>query len=148
MNEKIYIYGLINPNEPDIIRYIGVTKNLNQRMDAHLKCNDGSARANWIQGLLANKITPKMILLIETNMENADTEEEKAIQKHDTPLLLNKNRIIHTNHYNKELSNKLVTFRVPERLLNDIKKIANESNLNYQTLIKLWLEDKVKDTQN
>ncbi|MEY4573675.1 MAG: hypothetical protein RLZ10_2974, partial [Bacteroidota bacterium] len=35
--KKIFIYGIFNPDEPEIIRYVGKTKkNVNQRLKEHI----------------------------------------------------------------------------------------------------------------
>jgi len=57
-----HIYALVDPREPDNIRYIGRTsKNLGARLNAH--CNDTKvdARTVWIKSLAKEGIRPQII---------------------------------------------------------------------------------------
>lgn len=40
---------------------------------------------------------------------------------------------------------KLISIRLPETLLQDIKDIAEDKSLPYQTLIRVWLTEKTKE---
>lgn len=45
---------------------------------------------------------------------------------------------------NLKPSTKTITIRVPESLLNDLKVIANKKDVPYQSLVKIFLDDKIK----
>ena len=44
---------------------------------------------------------------------------------------------------NLKLSTKTITIRVPESLLDSLKMIANKKDVPYQSLIKIFLAEKV-----
>lgn len=46
---------------------------------------------------------------------------------------------------NLKLSTKTITIRVPESLLNALKSIANKKDVPYQSLVKIFLDEKVKE---
>lgn len=57
------IYGIVNP-KTDQVRYIGVTKNsLNRRLYEHRIDFIRTKKTCWIQSMVKNNITPKIILL-------------------------------------------------------------------------------------
>jgi predicted DNA binding CopG/RHH family protein len=49
---------------------------------------------------------------------------------------------------NLKLSTKTISLRLPEGLLNSIKIEANKRDMPYQSLIKSWLADDVKQHQS
>lgn len=46
---------------------------------------------------------------------------------------------------NLKLSTRTITIRVQEALLNDLKVIANKKDVPYQSLVKIFLDEKVKE---
>ena len=42
---------------------------------------------------------------------------------------------------------KLISIRLPEPLINEIKEIADDKSLPYQTLIRVWLTEKLKECE-
>ena len=46
---------------------------------------------------------------------------------------------------NLKLSTKTITIRVTESLLNNLKRIANKKDVPYQSLVKIYLDEKVKE---
>lgn len=42
---------------------------------------------------------------------------------------------------------KLISIRLPEPLINEIKEIADDKSLPYQTLIRVWLTEKIKEVE-
>jgi predicted DNA binding CopG/RHH family protein len=49
---------------------------------------------------------------------------------------------------NLKPSTKTISLRLPEGLLDRIKIEANKRDMPYQSLIKVWLADDVKESQN
>jgi len=45
---------------------------------------------------------------------------------------------------NLKPSTKTISLRLPQHLLDSIKVAANARNVPYQSLIKVWLQEKVK----
>ena len=64
--DKIYIYGIVDPNFPDVIRYVGKTKkSITERLKQHIylsKKNIKRPRYLWIKKLNKNNSEPKVIL--------------------------------------------------------------------------------------
>lgn len=46
---------------------------------------------------------------------------------------------------NLKPSTKTITIRVPESLLNSLKVIANRKDVPYQSLVKIFLDEKVRE---
>lgn len=45
---------------------------------------------------------------------------------------------------NLKLSTKVVTFRAPSSLLDSLKMLANQKDVPYQSLMKIYLDERVK----
>jgi len=45
---------------------------------------------------------------------------------------------------NLKPSTKVITIRVSESLLNDLKRLANKKDVPYQSLVKVYLDEKIK----
>jgi len=74
---KSFIYGLFDPRTPEIIRYIGRTKNMKIRLASHLyKKFSWDKKTKWIKSLRSIGLKP-CIKLIDT----VPTEEVKLIEK-------------------------------------------------------------------
>lgn len=46
---------------------------------------------------------------------------------------------------NLKMSTRTITLRVTESLLDSLKMLANKRDVPYQSLMKVWLEEKVKE---
>jgi predicted DNA binding CopG/RHH family protein len=46
---------------------------------------------------------------------------------------------------NLKPSTKTITIRISESLLNGLKRIANKKDVPYQSLVKMYLDEKVKE---
>jgi predicted DNA binding CopG/RHH family protein len=42
---------------------------------------------------------------------------------------------------------RLISIRLPEPLINNIKQVADNKSLPYQTLIRVWLTEKLKEVE-
>ena len=137
----VYIYGLINPNEPDIIRYIGATINPTKRMIGHKSENHTSKKGKWIESLITQGIEPKMIILAETDQELAASVEDKFLIRHGDTLV---NESKHSTYFSpskmKKRESTYVGIRIQNEVLRVFKEHAKSQELNYQTLIKEYLE--------
>ncbi len=75
-----------------------------------------------------------------------EDEEDKFWANHDSTDYFDiKKAIINPVFPNLKLSTKTITIRVPESLLNDLKVIANKKDVPYQSLVKIFLDEKVKE---
>jgi len=72
--------------------------------------------------------------------------QERAFWLKHSPLdYLDKSKaIVNPDFPNLKYSNKTISLRLPESLLNKIKSQANIKDVPYQTYIKLILAEKVK----
>jgi len=55
--------------------------------------------------------------------------------------------IINPDLPNLKPSTKTITIRVPESLLNALKTLANKKDVPYQSLVKIFLDEKVREEQ-
>lgn len=53
--------------------------------------------------------------------------------------------IINPAFPNLKPSTKTMTIRVPQALLDDLKRIANKKDVPYQSLVKVYLDEKVRE---
>lgn len=56
-----------------------------------------------------------------------------------------KNAIVNPIFSNLKMSTKTITFRVTESLLGSLKMIANKKDVPYQSLMKIYLDEKVQE---
>ena len=75
--------------------------------------------------------------------------EEKAFwEKHDSSDYVDWKQAQSVLMPNLKLSTKTISLRLPEGLLDSIKIEANKLDMPYQSLIKAWLADDVKQSRN
>ncbi len=53
--------------------------------------------------------------------------------------------IINPSFPNLKLSTRSITIRVPESLLNSLKMLANKKDVPYQSLVKIYLDEKIRE---
>jgi len=85
----------------------------------------------------------KTIPKFETEVEERDFWEE-----HDSSDYVNWKRAQSVLMPNLKPSTKTISLRLPEGLLDSIKIEANKRDMPYQSLIKSWLADDVKQSRN
>jgi len=56
-----------------------------------------------------------------------------------------KKAVVNPSFPNLKLSTKTITIRVTESLLDSLKMIANKKDVPYQSLVKMFLDEKVKE---
>lgn len=60
------VYGLVDPREPTVVRYVGQSRNTRTRLDFHLE-NAAAGRTapvnRWIRDLVAAGVAPKLVVL-------------------------------------------------------------------------------------
>lgn len=69
----VFVYGLYNPEKPDDIRYIGITTDLQQRLERSIRWYytyfDGrNEKGKWMGELLKNNIRPSIKQLAKLNL--------------------------------------------------------------------------------
>lgn len=77
---------------------------------------------------------------------NFKTAEEEAEfwSKHDSTAYVNWSKAKKTVFPNLKPSTESISLRLPSSLLSRIKELANEQDVPYQSLMKVYLNDRVK----
>lgn len=90
-NKTTFIYCLIDPVEPDIIRYVGKSNNVSNRLYKHINESkkSNSYKNNWIKKLLSQGRRPEIKVLKEVNYKNWKYWEKFYIKKYKSDKLTN-----------------------------------------------------------
>ena len=86
-----------------------------------------------------NKIIPNF---------DSESEERQFWEQNDSTDFVNWSQADVVTMPNLKPSTKTISLRLPEGLLNSIKIEANKRDVPYQSLIKLWLADDIKQHQS
>lgn len=74
----------------------------------------------------------------------SEAEERAFWETHDTTDYLDWSKARRVKFPNLKLSTKTISLRLPASMLDDIKIAANKRDVPYQSLIKVWLAEKVE----
>ena len=75
----------------------------------------------------------------------ADEKDERAFwETTDSATLVDWDKAKRVAFPNLKPSTKAISLRLPQGLLDDIKVAANKRDVPYQSLIKVWLSERVK----
>ncbi|MFZ6007221.1 MAG: type II toxin-antitoxin system BrnA family antitoxin [Nitrospirota bacterium] len=74
----------------------------------------------------------------------SEDEEREFWATHDTTEYLDWSKAAKAKFPNLKLSTRSISLRLPVSLLEDIKVEANKRDVPYQSLIKVWLAEKVQ----
>lgn len=75
-----------------------------------------------------------------------EDEEDEFWSTHDSTEYIDWSKaIVNPVFPNLKPSTRAITIRVSESLLNDLKVIANKKDVPYQSLVKMFLDEKVKE---
>ena len=74
----------------------------------------------------------------------SETAERKFWEAHDSAELVNWSKGQRATFPNLKPTTQSISLRLPAHLLERIKAAANSRDVPYQSLIKVWLEEKVK----
>lgn len=85
------------------------------------------------------KATPKF---------KSEAEERTFWEKHDSSNYVDWKQAQSVTLPNLKPSTKTISIRLPESLLDSIKVEANKRDMPYQSLIKVWLADDVKQSRS
>ena len=131
-----YIYSLICPIE-NKIKYIGLTKNIEERYRQH-KSNQLKSIRKWVLFLKKNNQYPEINILDFTDKKNGRELEKIYIEKYKN-VILNKQ-----NNENKKTF--VYTIRLETELLENINIDKKELRKQITKLINNYLEDLTKPT--
>ena len=73
----------------------------------------------------------------------SEAEERKFWETHDTTDYVDWSKAQRVRLPNLKLSTASISLRLPQGLLDEIKIAANKRDVPYQSLIKVWLTEKV-----
>ena len=75
-----------------------------------------------------------------------EDEEDKFWSSHDSTEYIDWSKaVVNPVFPNLRPSTRTITIRVPESLLSSLKMIANKKDVPYQSLVKIILDEKVKE---
>jgi predicted DNA binding CopG/RHH family protein len=74
----------------------------------------------------------------------SEAEERKFWETHDTADYFDLSKAQRVSFPNLKLSTAAISLRLPQGTLDRIKVAANKRDVPYQSLIKVWLEEKLK----
>ena len=77
-----------------------------------------------------------------------EAEERAFWEKHDSSDYVDWKQAQSVPMSNLKPSTKTISLRLPEGLLDNIKIEANKRDMPYQSLIKVWLADDVKQSRS
>ena len=76
----------------------------------------------------------------------SEAEERAFWETHDSSDYVDWSNAGRVRFPNLKPSNKAISLRLPVDLLERIKVMANKQDVPYQSLIKIWLSEKVDNT--
>lgn len=116
-----FIYGLYSSSSPDIIRYVGKTQNLKNRLKRHLSdyyLKDDTYKNRWIKSELKSNNEIKIVLLEEVSNDTWENAEIKWIKHYKNfgykltngtcggeGLYLDNNEVIEKRNYTRKINN-------------------------------------------
>lgn len=75
-----------------------------------------------------------------------EDEERDFWNTHDSTEYINWSKAYRNVTFsNLKPSTKTMTIRIPQMLLDNLKEIANKKDVPYQSLVKIFLDEKVKE---
>ncbi len=75
----------------------------------------------------------------------SEDEERKFWSTHDSSDYIDWSKAKRVTFPNLKPSTKTISIRLPETLLSDIKFLANKKDVPYQSLIKMFLYEKIEE---
>jgi predicted DNA binding CopG/RHH family protein len=73
-----------------------------------------------------------------------EAEERKFWETHDSSDFVDWSKAQRVALPNLKASTKTISLRLPQHLLDSIKAAANARDVPYQSLIKVWLQEKLR----
>ena len=74
-----------------------------------------------------------------------EAQERRWWQTHDSTEYVDWSKAQHVSFPNLKLSTKTITIRVSQSLLDSLKMLANKKDVPYQSLVKIFLDEKVRE---
>ena len=86
----------------------------------------------------------KKKLKLIPKFKNED-EERDFWDTHDTTEYFDMSKPVMIKFPNLKMSTKTITFRITQSLYDDLKILANKNDVPYQSLMKMFLAQKVRE---
>lgn len=78
-----------------------------------------------------------------------EDEEDEFWSTHDSTEYIDWSKaIVNPAFPNLKLSTRTMTIRVPQALIDDLKMIANKKDVPYQSMVKIFLDEKVREERS
>ena len=74
----------------------------------------------------------------------SEQEERRFWEAHDTTEYFDCGKMVHASFPNLKLSTQSISLRLPLSLLEAIRIEANKRDVPYQSLIKVWLSERLR----
>jgi predicted DNA binding CopG/RHH family protein len=74
-----------------------------------------------------------------------EDEERKFWAKHDSTDYVDWSKAKFVTFPNLKPSVKSISLRLPESMVNELKVLANKKDVPYQSLMKIYLSEKIKE---
>ena len=75
----------------------------------------------------------------------SEQEEQRFWEQHDSSEYVDWNKARQVVLPNLKPTTKTISLRLPQHLLDSIKSAAHSRDVPYQSLIKVWLQEKLHD---
>jgi len=75
----------------------------------------------------------------------SEAEERNFWRKNDTSDFVDWKKAERISFPNLKPSVRSISLRLPEAMLNDLKVIANKKDIPYQSLMKIFISEKIKE---
>ncbi len=79
------------------------------------------------------------------NVDYRECEEVFVNIPHSTEYIDWTKAVVNPAFPNLKLSTRSITIRIPESLLNSLKMLANKKDVPYQSLVKIFLDEKIRE---
>jgi len=76
---------------------------------------------------------------------NSEEEEREFWAENDTTEFIDWGKAMKVKFPNLKPSTKTISLRLPEHILNDLKMMARKRDVPYQSLIKIFLKDRLDE---
>jgi predicted DNA binding CopG/RHH family protein len=77
---------------------------------------------------------------------SSEAAERAFWEKNDSTAYVDWKKADHTAFPNLKPSTQTISLRLPQHLLDSIKTAANARDVPYQSLIKVWLQEKLRNS--
>lgn len=77
-----------------------------------------------------------------------EAEEREFWANHETGEYFDTKKPVKIDLSRLKKTSRPVTIRLPENLINKLKMLANQKDVPYQSLLKIFLDEKVKEKSN